>query len=468
MKNIRLVILFFCWSWGNFCLAQPSNDEKLRQTILNPDVDLEEAIEIMARDFPELLNPVVDAKKDYEKAVQIEDAADTGDYYQNIGRKFLQQKNYDQAILYFEKSLNATQKKLGGIARHPQYSSILLDLGKAHEGNQQIEEALNIYQLGLRSNSNPFEETDLLFNPKASDLIAPLLSIPIFEAKGNALLQSDESSNQALGAMMAYERGLEILEVVNNKYRTEYSKLQLGNQAMHLTEKAINAARRLYQLTRDEKYLFKMFSLADKGKAMALQSAHLDAKASGFESVPRNKLIREQSLKIQIAEWKQKLNNNPKRNLKKKIFKLEESLYFLQDSLKVYYPEYKFLKSSTRDLAVDSLQLFLRNNNSALVEYFFGKKSAYAFVLTGDQLFVERLEDIDLITQKVLSIRQVIQSLSFRTDARGAYQNFIRDASSLYSLALGKPLEHLDNSIDELIIIPDGALWLVPFEMILH
>jgi len=375
-----------CWSWGNIAIAQPSSDDELMQTIMDPNVDLEEAIELMAKDFPELLNPVVDAKSDFEKAVKVQDAAATGEYYQNVGRKFLQEKNYTQAILFFKKSLKATEKKLGGIQRHPQFSSTYKDLGEALEGNEEVKEALKIYQRGLRSNAISFDDADLLSNPIADDLIAPLLSIPIFEAKGNALLESDNSSNQTLAAMIAYERGLEILEIVNSKYRTEYSKLHLGEQAISLTEKAINAARRMYQLTRDEKYLFKMFSLADQGKAMALQSAHLDAKASGFANVPTADLQREQATKIQLGLWKQKLKSQKERDLsteraEKKIFQLEQSLYFLQDSLKTYFPEYKFLKSTSNSLAIDSLQFFLRENKSAIVEYFIGKKSAYAKLL---------------------------------------------------------------------------------------
>ncbi|MFK8007440.1 MAG: CHAT domain-containing protein [Saprospiraceae bacterium] len=467
MRKINFVFLFII----HFTLCTfAQQDEALLNSILDPNVDLEEAIEMMAKDFPELLNPVVEAKKDYEKATTLANANETGQYYQQLGRNFLQKKEYEQAILYLKKSISATQKSLGEIERHPNLTSKYKDLGLAYEGNLEKEEALIFYQKGLRSGAMTFDDADLLANPKVEDLISPLLSIPIFEAKGNLLLQSDRDENQLLASLIAYERAIEILELICNKYQSEFAKLQLGEQAVRMTEKGIHAARQLFQITRDDKFKTKMFTLSDKGKAMALRSAILDSKASGLSSIPPEMLHRERSLKIKLAHLKQQLKkkrNTNNNNINKRIFNTTESLYFLQDSLKTFFPEYSFLKNSAPSLASDSLQLFLENKNSAVVEYFFGKKTAYAFVVTTDHFYVERLNDLDQIQETVLSLRELIQSMSFRTDAQTAYQNFVRDASVLYSLVLEAPLKNLDPTVDELIIIPDGPLWLVPFEILL-
>ena len=467
MRKLHFVILFlFHFTLGIFA----QQDEALLNSILDPNVDLEEAIEMMAKDFPELLNPVVDAKKDYEKATSLENASATGQYYQQLGRNFLQKKEYEQAILYLKKSIVATQKSLGEIERHPNLSSKYKDLGSAYEGNLEKEKALIFYQKGLRSAAVTFDDANLLANPKVEDLISPLLSIPIFEAKGNLLLQSDRDENQLLASLIAYERAIDILESICNKYQSEFAKLHLGEQAVRMTEKGIHAARQLFQITRDDKFKTKMFTLADKGKAMALRSAILDSKASGLNSIPSEMSDRERSLKIKLAHLKQqfkKTRNTNNHNIDKKIFNTTEALYFLQDSLKTFFPEYSFLKNSAPSLASDSLQLFLENKNTAVIEYFFGKNSAYAFIVTADHFYVERLNDLNQIRETVLSLRELIQSMSFRMDAQGAYQNYVRDASVLYSLVLEAPLKNLDSSIEELIIIPDGPLWLVPFEILL-
>jgi len=233
MRKISFVILFLT-TFAFFATAQ--NDEALLNSILDPNVDLEEAIEMMAKDFPELLNPVVEAKKDYEQATTLGNARENGNYYQNLGRKFLQKKDYEQAIIYLKKSIDATKKSLGEIEKHPNLSSKYKALGAAYEGNLEKEEALIFYQKGLRSAAMTFDDADLLANPKVEDLISPLLSIPIFEAKGNLLLQSDRDENQLLASLIAYERAIEILEIICNKYQTEFAKLHLGKQAVRMTK----------------------------------------------------------------------------------------------------------------------------------------------------------------------------------------------------------------------------------------
>ena len=145
-------------------------------------------------------------------------------------------------------------------------------------------------------------------------MISPLLSIPIFEAKGNLLLQSDREENQLLASLIAYERAIEILESICNKYQSEFAKLHLGEQAVRMTEKGIHAARQLFQVTRNKKFKTKMFTLADRGKAMALRSAILDSKASSLNAIPSQMQIREQQLKIKLAHFKQQLKNKHNTN----------------------------------------------------------------------------------------------------------------------------------------------------------
>ena len=81
---------------------------------------------------------------------------------------------------------------------------------------------------------------------------------------------------------------------------------------------------------------------------------------------------------------------------------------------------------------------------------------------------MEKLNDLEQIQKTILSLRKLIQSMSFRVDAEEAYQEFIRNASVLYSLILEDALTNVDASIDGLIIIPDGSLWLTPSETLLY
>ena len=466
----NFIVLFLLLTSQGFgqvdSLAKSEAD--LYESIMDVNVDLEEAMKIMAKDYPELLEPVVEASNDYDNATSVQNANETGQYYRELGQRSLQQKNYEKAVIYLKKSVEKTKKELGGIEKHPKLSRTYKDLGNALEGKKEVDEALIIYQRGLVSNASDFDDSDLLTNPLAEDIISPTLAIPIFEAKGNLLLRSNKDENKLLAALMAYERAIELLDVICKKYQSEYAKLQLRDKVTNMSEKAIDAALQLYKLTRDKKYKNKLFTIAEKGKSMALMSAVLDSKANGLSSIPRDILERQQALKITLANLKQELKRGSSGKIEKQLFSTTQALYFLQDSLKIYYPEHDYAKLASNSIATDSLQAFLSEKNAAIVEYFIGKTSAYVFVITAEKLYIETLEDLDQIEDRVLALRTEIQSLNFKKDAEQSFREFTRNASVLYSLTLESALERIDESIEELIIIPDGALWLIPFELLLY
>ncbi len=466
-----LLLLLFC-SFNSFSQDNKPSKEEVLQSIMDIDVSEEEAIEILSKYYPELLNPVVEAKKDYEKANTVQNSDEEGKYFQDMGRKFLDRQDYDQAIIYFQKAIVQKKKGQGGSEKHPGISETYKDLGKAFEGKEEIEEALQSYQRGLISNASDFNDADLLSNPNSSDIISNTLAIPIFEAKGNLLLESSQDENKLLAALMSYERAIEILDLACKKYTSEYSKLQLSQQITVLSEKAIQASLKLYRVTRNKKYRNRVFSIAEKGKAMILTSTILESKARIFSNAPPDILNREQHLKIKIAQLNQRIknaedNSKRKKNDEGKLFALSQALFFLQDSLKTYYPKYEYLKYAPPTIAMDSLQQFLGKRNAAMVEYFFGEKYAFAFTMTGDDFQIERLENLKQVNSSVLKLREDIQSQDFKKDAQKSFDNFTKNAGLIYGLALDKSLSHVDETIEELIIIPDGSLWLVPFELLL-
>ncbi len=474
-KKLKYQILFLLLGFAccSFAQDQKPTKEEVLESIMDINVSEEEAIEILSKYYPELLNPVVEAKKDYEQANAVQNSDEQGQYFQTMGRKFLDKRDYDQAIIYFQKAIIQKKKSQGGSEKSPDLSLSYKDLGAAYEGKKDIDEALRSYQRGIISNSSDFNDEDLLSNPESSDIISNSIAIPIFEAKGNLLLQSDNDENKLLAALISYERAIEILDLACKKYTSEYSKLNLSEQITILSEKAIQAALKLYKSTRNKQYKNRVFSIAEKGKAMILTSALLESKARELSSAPPEILRREQILKTKIAQLTQRIQSKKekKKSIKKeetKLFALTQTLFFLQDSLKTYYPKYEYLKFAPPTIALDSLQNFLLEKNSAIVEYFFGSKYAFAFTLTGHDFHIERIEDIDQINKSVFTLREDIQSQNFKSNAEESFTTFIKNSSLIYGYALEKSLAHVDKNIDHLIIIPDGSLWLIPFELLLH
>ena len=440
---------------------------------MDVNVSEEEAIELLSKYYPELLNPVVEAKKDFERANTVQNAKDEGFFYQETGRKLLEKKNYDQAIVYFQKAIVKEKKAQNGSEKHSGISKSYQYLGEAYEGKEEVEEALQSYQRGLISNASDFNDADLLSNPETTDLLSNFLSIPILEAKGNLLLKTGNKEHKLLAALMAYERAIEILDLLCKKYVSEYTKLALSEQITILSEKAIQASLKLYKVTRNKLYKKKVFTIVEKGKAMVLTSSLLASKAQELSNAPTTMLKREQRLKTRIAQLNQNIKGRGRQKdspekLEKKLFALTQQLFFLQDSLKVFYPKTEYLKFVPPTVAMDSLQHFLSGRNTAIVSYFFGIKNAFAFTLTANNFHIEKIEEVEQLRYSVLALRKDIQSQHFKTNATQSFETFTTNASLIYGLALEESLAHVDQEIQELIIIPDDALWLVPFDLLLY
>ena len=471
--NYTILILLIGLTCPSLAQDTIPDKEAIMRSIMDIDVSEEEAIEILSKYYPDLLESVVEARKDYEEAQTVHNSGDEGKYFQELGRKFLDKKDYDQAIIYFQKAIIQKKKNQGGSEKHPGISETYKDLGKAYEGKEDIQQALQSYQRGLISNASDFNDADLLSNPKTTDIISNALAIPIFEAKGNLLLQSDNDENRLLAALMSYERGIEILDLACKKYTSEYSKLQLSKQITILSEKAIQASLKLYQATRNQNYKNRIFSIVEKGKAMILTSTLLEARARQFSNAPPDILKREQLLKTRIAQLNQSIRNkkNDAKSIKKaegKLFALTQSLFFLQDSLQTYYPQSEYLKFTPPTIAMDSFQTVLAERDAALVEYFFGSEHAFVFILTADDFYIEKLEDLDALQKSILFLREDIQAQTFKKDAEKAFNTFTSKSTMVYSIALEKALSPINKNTKELIIIPDGVLWLIPFEILLY
>ncbi len=472
-SKYHFILCFLFATCFVFSQDQKPSKEEIMRSIMDINVSEEEAIDLLSKYYPELLNPVVEAKKDYDQANQVQNTSEEGAYYQTLGRKFLDKKDYDQAIIYFQKAIIQKKKGQNGSEKHPGISETYKDLGAAFEGKNNVEEALDAYQRGLISNTSDFNDSDLLSNPKTTDIISNSLAIPIFEAKGNLLLKSENDENKLLAALMSYERAIEILDIVCKKYTSEYTKLQLSQQITVLSEKAIQASLKLFQATRNKQYKKRIFSIVEKGKAMILTSALLESRARNMSTAPLEIVKREQHLKTRIAQLSQKIKSSSQKTAsskkaENKLFALNQALLFLQDSLKTYYPDHEYLKFVPPNIAIDSLQDFLAGKNAAIVEYFFGLEYAFAFTLTKDDFHIERLDDLKVLQQDIISIREDIQAQTFKKDATKSFDNFVSKAKRIYTLALEKALAPLDEDTKTLIIIPDGALWLIPFEILLY
>jgi CHAT domain-containing protein len=161
----------------------------------------------------------------------------------------------------------------------------------------------------------------------------------------------------------------------------------------------------------------------------------------------------------ETAIQKEKLKTGGRDEEKLRAF---ESRYFarnreyeqLMARLEKSYPH----KYKAQTAAPDEVQAAL-DNQTAVLEYFLGDSSIYAFALTKADVKI-------YVIRKASSFQKLVTAMAGSLKNVTSKAEYLRSAAQLYRILL-KPLEPLCAEKRRWIIIPDGELHQIPFEALL-
>jgi CHAT domain-containing protein len=122
------------------------------------------------------------------------------------------------------------------------------------------------------------------------------------------------------------------------------------------------------------------------------------------------------------------------------------------------YPRYHNLKYGQNRVSVEQLQNSI-DGNTALISYLESDSSITAFLITPEQMKIARTKKADNYTRLIKRLRMKLTSSYTRQK-----DEYIKVAQRLYQQLF--PME-LPEKINNLVIIPDGKMALIPFETLL-
>ncbi len=266
-----------------------------------------------------------------------------------------------------------------------------------------------------------------------------------------------------------YTRAKEVVEIHNRKLDTESDRLQYTDSKSSLNELELLISLKLFRLTGQQKYLEKAFMAADHAKAVQLSFGLKDEEYKKISCVPDSIIAKEKDLQEEIIFLQSSIREEQTREHpgEKNLFKMRSRLtqYFDEsEKLSKYtdekYPEYSRLKYSENNINIDTLKKIV-SPDKTILEYAFARDSLFTFILTGNK-FKVLSQPSKAIRDTVISFRNLLSEV---TDSSFLPSGKVRYAAKAFWLyqKLIKPLESYFKS-DEIIIIPDDVLNLLPFE----
>jgi CHAT domain-containing protein len=262
--------------------------------------------------------------------------------------------------------------------------------------------------------------------------------------------------------------------------RRESDQIELGNQATELFSTGVACAFLMDSLGfKEQSPLKEAFFFSESNKAAALNLAMQESEALAAAGIPESLNALQQDYKRELTLCNQQLETvlmpeTKEDTLKKQYYENRRFTYAAKlDSLirilEKEYPKYYELKYATFVASVDTLQktLFARSPNTAIVEYLVNDTAIFVFAINARAFVAKKI----LFSQKELKrlMNELGRSYYVLTESErqdpAKKQNYISSAAKLYQKLIAPVEEIIKNR--ELVIIPDGLLWELPFELLI-
>lgn len=410
-----------------------------------------------------------------QKALQIHEQYKINDQieftWNNLGYVYAMMGRYGEATFYLKRAVER------GGSSHPIFGKACRELGFVTRQQGDLRGALYWQQEALRFLADSFPYQDILANPAAQRVNAYRDFLFTLRDKGETLqLLAQKEGNPAFleASLATFDVAAGVLDSMRAEYQ-EGSQQFWNREAHPIMESAIGIALTLYKNTGTPRYLEQAFRYAEKSKALLLAEALRESADRQQAGIPDTLLKEEKQLKIDIAFYKMQIFREQQKPLadtshillwQSEILQLHRAYDALLAKLEAKYPEYYQIKYRHPALTVTGVQHALPAG-TGLLEYFQGDQGTYAFYIDATRALGIRLTADSSFTE---ALSRLIDGLRDRNKVIEQGRNaavvaqFAKDANFIYRTLVASAVDEIPQ---KLIIIPDGNLAYLPFELLL-
>jgi CHAT domain-containing protein/Tfp pilus assembly protein PilF len=385
----------------------------------------------------------------------------------SIGNVYFEKDQYTLAMDYLQQALSIQQQVFG--EDHPDVTMSLANIGAVYSIQKRYTPAVEQYNKALRAclpayNAKGYQT---LYSKNTAALNLTLNNLLI------ALGLRDSTGDDTL-ALATVRFADQLIDSLRKAYTYDNDKLEIGTSAHRLYQAAIDVAKW-------NKLDEECFYYSEKNKAAVLTQSLNEATALKLGGIPDSLLMRDKELRTRVAfytkasideELKCPYCDSAKLHIfKQELFNNQQQHTLLKSKLERDFSRFFALKYKDAQISVQKIQQgFLHENpNSAILEYLMGDTVIYAFCITKDKytfhrqkLDTTRFKKTNALQLEVKKLARALADVNLHQD----YTTFIsQPANALYDYLI-KPFEQQIQGKD-LIIIPDGELNKIPFEMLI-
>jgi CHAT domain-containing protein/tetratricopeptide (TPR) repeat protein len=352
--------------------------------------------------------------------------------YMNLAAFYKRKRDYDIALIYVQNALVAVCKGLDGA------------------------------------------EDDIYKNPEVSELAHNIEWLNALEQKGHLFLQlyyATKEPKKLEYAEKTYMQALTLIDTLRINFSSDGSKQQLTRRSIPVYEGTIEVLHTLYNSSKNPKYLYQAFEVMERSKTFVLLQALQGIAARSFSGVPADLLAREEYLRRNLAYYSDFKNRGRKKeeDFDKAYFETRQAYDSLMQLIETQYPRYYNIKYQNTVVGLKKLQSTMLNSQNVLLEYFIGDQNIFVFKVTADYQYFYKIPIPNDLERMVNDLRTALTDYQLiAKDPNLAYKNFVLASHSFYKTFVLPFLTGVDKSVTQLIIVPDGWMSYIPFEILLE
>jgi len=376
---------------------------------------------------------------------------------------------------YLDKSLELYQKSFGPV--NIDVSSAYYYIGNYYFILKNYNTALSYFQHSLIAGYPGFTSENISDNPEIITENPNNNQLNPMTAKATSLFrlyQIDTTRIDLLkNSASSFSLALHMLEMVRSTYQDEDSKLFLSGNEKRTFSNALLAHVKLFEKTNHSDAFEEAFKISEKGKSSILLSHLRDKEAKNIGNIPEELQKQDATIKSEIFFYNKKVHDeillsNPDQVKIKlwnsKLFDLKRKQEELIKTIEKDFPKYFNLKYDNSVITSAEIQERLKPNQ-VIVDYYLSDSILFTFVISKTEKTLLSTTLDSSFNSNIEKLRQQLTGKAFNNYTREDYIAFVNTSSELYKMLL-MPVSSLTKG-KELIIVPDGELGYLSFDVLL-
>ncbi|MEM9546893.1 MAG: CHAT domain-containing protein [Bacteroidota bacterium] len=349
-------------------------------------------------------------------------------------------------------------------------AKVKIDLAKYYIELNKFDDAKNHFKESLKLLDSTFVLKDFehqkeIKSLKLSNGVWIMESLYGLAQCTEGLIDEENKNTLLEKAKNYYVNSFFVIDFLRLSYDTEESKLLLSGYVNSIYEDGLNF---IYEHSshfenQDEINDIILFTL-EKSRSFVLSSTLKEVKAKAQTGIPDSLLEKEKILVQSIFEWERETLNQHSGN--DSLFSLKRELEDLNRYFEDEYPLYFKSKFASTVPSTEIVQQQYLADNQACLYYFWGKNGLFIALLTKSRLSLRKIA-VANISEVLSTYLNALKNRDFDSDPKFYFEQLTNASFELYQHLIEDNLITIDAGVDELILLPDGALNYLPFESLL-